>query len=132
MHRLGEAPAAQAQQPHYDEFAFYTYSVTLTSGQELLDQSIAIDADSDFYVMALAGSSTGAYELRFKLPTGRYSSSARIRNTLMIGTAQLPAAVTPFILCPANSRIGIDLKDLSGAGNSVYLALRGFRRFPTR
>jgi hypothetical protein len=130
---LGEAPAtAAAAAPHYDEFAIYTYSVDLTADQELLDQSISIDADSDFYLMALAGSSTDAYELRFKLPNGRYTSSGRIRNSLMIGTAQLPTPVTPFIVCPANSRLGIDIKDLSSAPNSVYLALRGFRRFKTR
>ena len=130
MRRLGEAPVAPApEQPHYDEWGFYTYEVALTANQELLDQSIAIDADSDFYWVALVGTSTGDFELRFKLPSGRYTSSGRIRNALMVGTAQLPAPITPWVYCPASSRIGIDIADLSGAANSVYLALRGFRRF---
>ncbi len=130
---FGEAPI-QTPQPanYYDEWGFYPFERTLTAGQELLDQTISMEADSDFYWVALVGESTGAYEIRFKLPSGRYMSSSRLRNSRCVGTAQLPAPVVPFVHVPANGRIGVDIKDLSGASNSVYLALRGFRRFRRR
>jgi len=129
--RLGEAPVTRPDQTpqYYDEFSFLTFERTLAANQELIDQTIAVEADSDFVWVALVGESTGAFEIRFKLPSGRYNSSSRIRNSMCVGTAQLPAPVVPFVFAPANGRIGVDIKDLSAAGNSVYLALRGYRRF---
>jgi len=128
--RLGEAPVTAApREPFYDETSFLPIEFALAANQELIDQSISIEADSDFFWMTLVGESTGAYEIRFKLPSGRYDSNSRIRNSMCVGTAQLPAPKTPWVYAPANGRIGIDIKDLSGAPNSIYLALRGFRRF---
>ena len=133
---LGEAPIEPTTPPptpeFYPEWSFYNFTRTLTANQELLDQSIAIDGDSDFWWMALLGCSTGTYELRFKLPSGRYVCSARLPSPFLVGTAQLPGPVVPFVWCPASGRIGVDVRDTSGAGNTINLGLRGYRNFPRR
>ena len=129
---LREANIQTAQAESYEEWGYIPFERTLTANEEQLDQTITIQADSDFVWVGLVGESTGAYEIRFRLPSGRYTSSSRLRNSLCVGTAQLPAPVLPFVVAQANGRIGVDIKDLSGAGNSVYLALRGFRRFAVR
>jgi len=117
----------------YREFAVYLFTVSLTGNQELTDQTIAIDADSDFIWTKLCGTSDGDYELRFRLPSGRYISSSRIKKSNLVGSSATWAMpILPPVECPASGKIGVDIKDLSGAANNVQLALIGYRAFPRR
>jgi len=121
------APAGAINQTGYDEFGIQVYDKILTANQELIDQ-----ADADFIWTKLAGNSTGIYEIRFRLPGGRYMSNSRIRNANLIGTAQFGVPVYPYVFIPAAGKIGIDIKDLSAAGNTVQICLIGWRRFRTK
>ncbi len=128
---LGEAPVtlpAPEQQFHEEPFE-YVFNRVLQANEELVDLAQFIDADADFVLMALKGSQTGAYEIRFQLPNGRYRSSARIRNANAVGTAQFPVPVFPAIVLPAGGKVGIDIKDLSNAQNTVQLVFVGVKRF---
>ena len=126
-------PAAGANnQTGYDEFGIQVWDKVLTTDQELIDQALIIDADADFIWTKLAGNSTGIYEVRFRLPSGRYMSSSRIRNANLIGTAQFAVPIYPHVFIPAAGKIGIDIKDLSSAGNTVQICLIGWRRFRTK
>jgi len=127
---LGEAPATQPpKKAPYLEFAVYQYTVSLTAGQELDDQTIAIDSDSDFVWAKTSGTKTGDYELNIRLPDGRRICSAMVRDSIIIGTAQFPVPVVPHVFCPAGGHIGIDIHDLSGAANTVSICLLGWRRY---
>ena len=134
---LGYSPVTPAaaganNQAGYDEFGIQVYDKILTANQELIDQAVIIDADADFIWTKLAGNSTGIYEIRFRLPGGRYMSNSRIRNANLIGTAQFGVPVYPYVFIPAAGKIGIDIKDLSAAGNTVQICLIGWRRFRTK
>jgi hypothetical protein len=131
------APAPAAAAPSIDvanasqEPAEYVLSATLTANQELLDQALQIAGDSDFVWLGTKGVKTGEFEIRFKLPSGRYLSSARVRGANAVGTAQFPVPVVPGIRFAGGSNLGYDIKDLSGAPNDVQIVLIGMKLFRT-
>jgi hypothetical protein len=126
---LGEAPVTPAPQQEYHEEPFeLVFNKTLTALQDVPDLSQFVDADGDFVWMATKGTQTGDYEVRFQLPNGRYQSSARIRNANEIGSAQFPVPKFPAVVLPAGSKIGIDIKDLSNAENTVQIVFIGLKR----
>lgn len=111
------------------EAGFYPYQVALTANQALTDQSVIIDADSDFLVLGLAGTQTGAYRVNFKSGNGRYVAQSQLRNANIVGTGQFPVALPKPVLVPARGRLGIDITDLSGAGNTIELVFIGIRLY---
>ena len=109
----------------------YVYQVTLTALQALADQVVALSNDADFVWRAvIANSQTGAYKIRFSDSQGYYLSNALIPNSaLLYGTVAEPYPIFPEIILPAGGRIGIDITDLSGSGNTVQLLFRGVKRY---
>lgn len=101
----------------------------LTSNQESLRQTAQIDADSDFLLYAILGSSTGAYDLRVQLPNGRYLNNSYVKSSNYVGSAQFPVPLLAPVYFPAGSSIIVDLKDTSGAGNTIQLVFKGIRRY---
>ena len=133
LHGLGEAPQTPpAQQQYYEETHALTVDVSLTANQELLGQGVFIDSDGDFVLKAIVGSQTGAYSIRFRLPSGRYFPSAYTRHVNLVGTAQFPVPVEPNAVFPAGSQVQFDIKDTSGAANSIQLVLLGSKLLKTR
>lgn len=109
----------------------YVYAVTLTANQMLRDQVLALATDADFVWRALiCDSQTGAYSIRFSDSQGYYLSNAMLPYTAFLyGTTPLPYPVSPELVLPAGGRIGIDIQDLSGSGNTVELLFRGVKRY---
>ncbi len=133
FHGLGEAPQTPpATQQYYEETHALTVDLTLSANQELLSQGIFIDSDGDFVLKAIVGTQTGAYAVRFRLPSGRYWPSAYTRNSNLVGTAQFPVPVEPNAVFPAGSQVQFDIKDLSGASNTIQLVLIGSKLLKTR
>ena len=130
-HGLGEAPVTPVQpaQQFYEEPAELVIDKALLANQELLDQALHMDGDSDFVWMATKGNSTGVYEFRFRFPNGRYLSSARVRSTNAVGTAQFPVPMFPAMTLGAGAKLGYDIKDLSTNPNTVQIVLIGVRRY---
>lgn len=125
---LGEAPAQSA--PQVLERAFdYAYQVTLTANQNLPDQSLAIQGDADFIVRAICGTSTGTYTIRLRDAQNRYMSSAQIKNANLVGSRQWPTPMFPELVIPKSGKIGIDITDTSGSGNTIELVFIGVKRF---
>lgn len=122
---LGQSQSAN----FYEEPASYVLDLSLTAGQERLDVPLFVESDSEFIWEALAGTSTGAYQIRIRLPNGRYMSNAAVRNANAVGTAQFPVPVIPAVTVPAGGRLGFDVRDLSGSANTVQLVLIGRKRF---
>ncbi len=105
---------------------------TLLANQALTDLSLTIDGDSDFVLMAVKGSSTGAYNIRVRLPNARYMQSAQVQNANFVGTAQFPVPIVPAVVIGAAGRLGIDITDTSGVQNIIQLVFVGVRRYQVR
>lgn len=133
FHGIGEVPITpSAQQAPYEEPHAIPYDVTLTGNQELLQQGVFIDSDGDFVLKGLVGSQTGNYSLRFRLPSGRSWPNGYVRNGNLVGTAQFPVPVEPNAVFPAGSKVALDIKDLSGASNTIQILLIGSKLLKTR
>lgn len=109
----------------------YVYDVTLTANQRLNDQVLPIQNDADFAWRALIVSQfTGSFSVRFADSQGYYLSNALIVHTnFLVGGQPVPFPVSPEIVLPSGGRIGIDILDTSGAGNTVELLFRGVKRY---
>jgi hypothetical protein len=116
----------------YIDVAFdYVYDVAMLLNQVLRDQSVPIHTDSDFVLRAVVLSqATGAFSVRFNDSQGYYLSSAfMLSANLLSGTVPFPFPIFPELLFPAGSRIGIEINELSGAGNTVQMLFRGAKRY---
>jgi hypothetical protein len=109
----------------------YVYDVTLLASQQLRDQSIPIHTDSDFVLRAIILSqATGAFSIRFNDSQGYYLSSGFMMSAnFLSGTVPYPYPIFPELLFPAGSRIGIEINELSVAGNTVQMVFRGAKRY---
>lgn len=123
------AAAEAAGQELHTEPASYAYQVALTADQDLPDQSQLFDGDSWFYWTEIYGSATSTYTIQFRLPSGRWMSSAKINNANQVGTAQFPVFLDPLVKVRPNGRIGINIKDTSSAPNTVELIFGGYKIF---
>ncbi len=133
FHGIGEVSLTQqAQQAAYEEPHAIPFDITLTGNQELLQQGVFIDSDGDFVLKGIVGSQTGAYNLRFRLPSGRSWPNGYVRNTNLVGSAQFPVPVEPNVVFPAGSKVAIDIKDTSGSSNTIQILLIGSKLLKTR
>lgn len=110
------------------EPALYVFDKTLTAGAESRDQILPFEVDCEAVVLALAGSSTGAYQIELKDARGNSITTAPVRNANMIGTAQFPVALPAPLLIPARGTLGLSIKDLSGSGNAIQIVAIAVRR----
>lgn len=108
----------------------YVYDVVLTGNQFLRDQSISTTNDADFAWRGIVVAvSTGAFNIRFSDSQGFYLSNGMIASANLIGDAASPWPMFPEILIPAGGRIGVDIQDTSGAGNTIEIVCRGVKRY---
>lgn len=108
----------------------YPYDVVLTANQFLRDQSISTTNDADFSWRAIViAYSTGTFNVRFADSQGYYISNGMIVSANILGDAASPYPIFPEILIPAGGRIGIDIQDTSGSGNTIELLCRGVKRY---
>lgn len=104
----------------------YVYDVNLTGGQQLLDQTVSVDTDSDFELRAvLVSTSTDAFAVRWSDGQGYYTSSGQIVSSAFQGLQPFPCF--PSLIIPAGGRIGVDITDLSGNPNTIQLLFRGVK-----
>jgi hypothetical protein len=120
-------------QPQFvEEPANYVFNYTLTALQSVQRVPVNIDRDSDFMLTGINGSSTGGYNLNFRLPSGRQIGSALVANTNFIGSANQPTSIGPPPVYRAGSTgPEIDLTDTSNAGNTIQVVFSGIRRLRT-
>jgi len=115
-----------------EEPALYVFQIVLTALQSLRSQKVPIDADSDFLLTGIHGSSTGGYTINLLLPSGRQLANVPLASTNLIGTANQPTAIGPS---PVYLRAGIgpalDIVDTSNAGNTLEIIFSGIRRYKT-
>jgi thioredoxin reductase len=108
----------------------YPYDVVLTALQFLRDQSVSTTNDADFAARAIViAYSTGSFNLRIADSQGYYLSNGMIVSANIQGDAASPYPLFPEIIIPAGGRIGIDIQDTSGNGNTIELLFRGVKRY---
>ena len=114
----------------YHDIPFdYVFTVTLTALQSLQGEQQSINTDSDFMWRALVFSSDGAFSVRFSDSQAFFLSDSEIWSANLSNDGSSPYTVFPEVPFPAGSRIGIDITDLSNAGNDVQLIFKGVKRF---
>lgn len=120
---------APGQSPAYiPKTALYAFDKVLTANQELKDQSQFFADDVPVEVLALHGTSTGSYQLQLQDPGGRWISTSYINSANIVGSAASPFVLPRSILVPPKAKLGINIKDTSGAGNTVQLVFTCIRR----
>ncbi len=118
--------------PNWQDVGFdYVYDIVLTANQTLLNQTVPIQPDADFLWRATSiGIATGAFSIKYYDSQGYALSNApRINNSFNVGLISTPAPRFPELIFPAGSRIGIDITDLSGAGNTIQIVFLGPKRY---
>lgn len=123
--------AVQANAQEYQEASAQVLSLVLAANAISEDNQILLDQSGDFILEEIVASSTGVFGIKIKLPSGRYLPNTYGRSTNIVGTAVFPVPVTPPVRYIGGSRIAVDVKDLSGAQNTIELMLKGRRVYPT-
>jgi hypothetical protein len=112
-----------------DEPFEYVKDIILTALQ-VTTESIDLQPDADFIARALfIATSTGPFKIRWSDSRQYFTSSNRIDSRNLSSDGAAPYPIVPELPLPANGRIGIDIENLSGAGNTIQLVFRGVKRF---
>jgi hypothetical protein len=138
---LPSAAAKSAMVLGQDLPFWYLINVTLTANQSGIAGNVTMDNDADFELRELIATSTGPFQIQL---TDRYTSRPLLPTNLVdntgaiifgvnsaniFGTAQLPFILPiPYIILRQATIAGL-FKDLSGAGNTIQLALWGYKKF---
>lgn len=118
--------------PQYVDLDYtYVYDVVLTANQVLPDQQVPLQTDAEFeWRVVIKASATGAFSFRFSDSQGFQLSSGYLNSSVLdSGGAANPFPIFPSLLFPKGGRIGVDIADLSGAGNTIQLLFRGVKRY---
>lgn len=132
---LGEVELTQPVQdvdPFYPEAGVYNLDITLTANQEVTDAGVFLDGDSDFELLSISGSSTAAYNIRLRTPRGKSYPQTYCKHSNLVGSAAFPTPLETPWRFPSTGKISVDLRDTSGASNTIQLLFRGRRLFRTR
>lgn len=107
-------------------FFEYVQTFTLTANQVLNQQQIAQVLDSDFKWMFAMATSTGNFLSKtYSASNKRGYQNQPVHNLNFWGSAQNPFPLLSPVYFQQQSAILIDLQDISGAGNTIYVALAG-------
>jgi hypothetical protein len=110
----------------------YPFDIVLQSGDNLPNEGIRTDTDSDFILLGMSINTFDSilFTLQLKDSNGNYFSSAPVfaANYAGQGSASYIFPGRPRIF-PPNSSLGVGIKNLSGAQNTVQLLFRGEKRF---
>lgn len=110
----------------------YPFDIVMASGANLTNEGIRTDVDSDFllYGLTIDSFTSILFSLLFKDSSGNYFSSKPVMAANYAGQGSAPYLFVgrPRIFPPGSS-LGIQIKNLSGAENTVQLLFRGEKRF---
>ena len=95
--------------------------------------SIKVTADSAFLGISVRGASTGDF-LTFPRQdnSDRQLSNIPVHSSAWMGTGERPAPLHKPLLLAANTTISMDITDVSGSQNEVFLYFHGFKVYQRR
>lgn len=106
----------------------YVFDQVLTANQSISGQ-VVINADADFVLRGIVvNSNSGIFRARFNRSGLYFLSSGYIHSNNLASDAASPLPIVPEMLFVAGSRIGVDIIELSGAGNTVQISFVGAKR----
>jgi hypothetical protein len=115
-----------------DQAFDYPFDIVLQSGDNFPNEGIRTETDSDFLLLGLAINAFDSilFSLLFKDSNGNYFSSKPVMAANYAGQGSAPYIFPgqPRIFPPGSS-LGIGIKNLSGAQNTIQLLFRGEKRF---
>lgn len=110
----------------------YPFDIALAIGDDLTNEGIRTETDSDFLLLGLSLNvfTSDLFSLFFKDSNGNYFSSKPVMAQNYMGQGSAPY-IFPGLprIFPPGSSLGIGIKNLSGAENTVQLLFRGEKRF---
>ena len=122
-----------------DFFYQYVFPPTdLAAGQVLLNQSVLIDADSDFLWRGLAfgdflsgGTSSAFAAVRFQDSDGYFRSNSRILLPSLGGPLDTPGVIFPEIVLPARGVLSFEIENTDAALtiDGLSLVFYGVKRY---
>jgi hypothetical protein len=128
-HLLGMGDTSPQGTPYPDQSYDIPINITLTALQTLQTAQI-IERDADYVWRGIiANSQTGIYQVRFDINGWYLLSNGQITNANLASDPSAPYPIFPELVVPAGGRIGINITDLSNAGNTIQIVFRGVKRF---
>ena len=118
------------EQNYHVEPALIVYDRTLTANQERLNEVITNTEDYELVLLAFTGTRTGVYELQLKLPSGRFLSQSRVQDVVIVGQGPFPILMPGAVRIPPRGQLGLNIKNLTGADNTIQIVLWCERRIP--
>lgn len=110
----------------------YPFDIVLQSGDDLPNEGIRTQTDSDFLLLGFSLNAFDSilFSLLFKDSNGNYFSSKPVLAANYAGQGSAPY-IFPGLprIFPPGSSLGIGIKNLSGEQNTVQLLFRGEKRF---
>jgi hypothetical protein len=102
----------------------------LTALQELTNDSVQIDVDSDFRLFAwYIALYTGEFEIQIADSTGYYLFSGFMNSGAISQSSAIPTIFSPAHPFPAGGKIVININDLSDSTNPLQIAFVGEKLF---
>lgn len=117
---------------YFSEPGMAVFDLVMLASTPYPDLSQFFGQDHDFLITGLCGTQTGVYTVQFILPNGRQLSTAQVNNANIIGTAQFPTPLWPAVRVPKGGRIGMNITETSGAGNTIQIVFNGLRLYRVR
>ena len=114
--------------PSQEAYFAYVFDQVLTANQSISGQ-VVINADADFVLRGIVvNSNAGIFRARFNRSGLYFLSSGYIHSNNLASDVASPLPILPEMVFVAGSRIGVDIIDMSGAGNTVQISFIGAKR----
>lgn len=118
----------------------YCYSIersvslgNAVAANQTVQDSIKVSADSSFIACQVTGASTGDYLVMLRIDNSdRILMNRPVHSSAFVGTAERPHRFPKPLFIAANATISLDITDLSGAQNEIYLTLVGYKVYDPR
>lgn len=106
------------------------YDIVLQANENLQNQARDVPTDADFVWRAtVANVFTGFYSVRFADSQGYFFANGLMHVINLSASAIAPGVNGKEVIIPAGGQIGIDIKDLSGAPNTIQILFLGVKRY---
>lgn len=108
------------------------FDIVLAANEEKRGAVVSLDRDADFLLMGflISNFTSASFQLQlFDNQQQNLSSGYVYGAAFLVGGLAVPFALVPGRIFPAGGAIGINIKDTSGAENTIQIAFRGIKRY---
>ena len=107
----------------------YTFNVVMTASQALVNQMVNLHTDADFILRAVHYVSSGVFAVRLYDSQDFPLSDGLLYSGNLSQDPSEPTVISPELPFPAGSKIGVDITEMSVAGNTIQICFRGVKRY---